>query len=868
MDEIDEVVREFAIEAREGLDEMEHALVALEADPTDGEQTKIVFRVVHTIKGTCGFFGFERLERLSHAGEQLLSALRDEKVTLGEEGATALLELLDVLRGYMDTIEATGEEGDGEHGDLLKWLEALGDAEPPAVKLAPLPPVATTTRVLDEQDLEVLCEFFAETREGLDDVEACLVGLEQDPADLEPIGRIFRVVHTIKGTCSFFGFNKLETLAHTGEHLLSDLRDGKYALTPTLTSVLLTLLDALRTASRTIEASSSEEGLDFGDLCAQLDGLRETQGAAPEKAPDAPAPAAEPEQPVQSAPAESSVRVATPLLDELVSLVGELVLTRNQMVQRVRTLADPILTPASQRLNFVATQLQEAVMKTRMQPMQTVFKRFPRLVRDVSRACGKDVTLDLRGGGTELDRTLIEAIKDPLTHILRNCIDHGIESPEVRAAQGKPEAGVVAVAAYHKGGFVNIEITDDGAGIDVERLKTKAVANGTLTAEAAQEMSVRESLNLIFLAGLSTAKQLTAVSGRGVGMDVVKSKIEANGGAVEISTELGVGTSMRLKIPLTLAIVPALMVECGGEVYALPQASLLELIRVDPTNERHLEQVGDARYHRLRGRLLPLVWLRDTLGLDPPNMEIPQHVAVLQAGDHTYGLVVDRVCDSLEIVVKPLDTLLSDLSVYAGTMITGEGRASLILDPVGVATVSRLAAREQRARAVEVMEVEQVEGMGDGPPLLLFETAGGGRMAIPLDDVARLEEIEREKIEEVGARAVVQYRGEILPMIFLDEALPDRRSIQRAVTTSTEESAVEPALQVIVHAHGARQVGLVVGSILDTAREDTGTRAKASRPGIAYTFVQGGRITERLDLRELVGMQLPDFYRDEPVPGA
>ena len=879
MDEIDEVIADFAVEARESLEDLEQALVTLEADPADAEQITICFRVLHTIKGTCGFFGFESLERLTHAGEQLMSALRDGEVTLCQDGATVLLEMLDVLRRFMDTIQATGEEGGVEYGDLAERLDAMGGhsaggetpEEAAPQEAAPDAAAAPPRRALDEQDLEVLKEFFAETREGLEEIEESLVELESDPtADGDHVDRMFRVVHTIKGTCSFFDFRKLETLAHTGEHLLSDLRERKYPMSQPCIGVLIELLDALRLASRTVEAESSDASLDFSDLCARLEQLRDLRGVGFPDPPRSKTPSAEPAEPVAAPPStsmETSVRVATPLLDELVALVGELVLTRNQMVQRVRSFPDPVLTPAAQRLNRVASQLQEAVMKTRMQPMQTVFKRFPRLVRDVAHACGKQVALEVHGGATELDRTLIEAIKDPLTHIVRNCIDHGIESPDDRVERGKPMFGLVRVAAYHKGGFVNVDISDDGRGIDVEKLKRKAVNDGRLRPDQAAEMTNREALNLMFVAGLSTAETLTAVSGRGVGMDVVKSKIERNGGAVEIVTELGAGTCLKLKIPLTLAIVPALMVRCDDQRYAIPQANLLELIRIDPRDERQLEQVGDARYHRLRGRLLPLVWLRDALGLAPGDDSRPQHVAVLQAGDHTYGLVVDRVEDSLEIVVKPLDNLLRHIPVYGGTMITGDGRASLILDPVGLALVSRLSAQEQRARSADVMRVEEAQAEGLGDPLLLFESEGGGRMAIPLAQVARLEEIERERLEHVGGRCVVQYRDGILPLVFLDEALPDRRSVPRRIKTSTDEPADPQSLQVVVHSHGDRNVGLVVGVILDTVRENERMRAKSSRPGVKYTFVQDERITELLDLHEVIGMREPDFYRDDVAVG-
>lgn len=762
---------------------------------------------------------------------------------------------------------------------------------------------------------EILLEFSAETRENLLEVEQALVQLEDDPSDVEQITIIFRAIHTVKGTCGFFGFDALERVTHVGENLLSALRDGALSLTKEMTSTLLELVDVIRRFMDRIEETDSEAGVDINNLPERLEILRqgkplsvlrqaetveleddevieakpevveaksevieaksevveveaeiaEPPRPAPQRPPSAPsAPRVEPEPAPEhgekkaarvKADAES-VRVTTHLLDQLVTLVGELVLTRNQIVQRVEAHPDQVLTPASQRLNLIASELQEAVMKTRMQPLSTVFNRFPRLVRDVAQACDKQVQLEVKGGETELDRTLIEAIKDPLTHILRNAIDHGVEDTKRRAAAGKPEVGRVLVTAYHKGGFVNIDIADDGGGIDARRLKEKALSAGLITGDQLARFSEREAFALIFLPGLSTAGAVTNVSGRGVGMDVVRSKVEAIGGTVELTSTLGEGTTIKLKIPLTLAIVPALMIRCDGERYAIPQSNLQELLRFDPSDKdkQRLENIGGAWYHRLRGQLLPLVYLRHVLHPDQPRVDQSQvhQVVVLQAGEQNYGLVVDGVQDSQEIVVKPLDSLLQKLSIYGGTMITGDGRAALILDPVGIANQAALSAKQVRVtRQVDEASVTK------GQILLLVGSMTKGRMAFPLSMVSRLEEFERDKVEVVGGRRSVEYRGEIMQLVNLSELLPERRTHHRHGVIDVDSLE---RLSVVVHSNGARNIGLIVGQIIDTVEEDTRTRGRPSRDGVAYTFVQDGHITEFLSLQSLVEKAEPDFY--------
>ena len=537
-----------------------------------------------------------------------------------------------------------------------------------------------------EMDESIIKEFLIESYENLDQLDRDLVVLEKDPTDRETLASVFRTIHTIKGTCGFLGFSKLESVAHTGENLLSTLRDGRLLLNPDITTALLSMVDGVREILGHIENEQTEGDGDYTALIETLASLQKagTDPAAAEKKTEGSTPAevdpdpaggheedSEPKKigdilvedgqvtPDQVAAAsnrqqggdprhlgeilveegalkphevvdalkaqgehkkqvaDSSIRVDVELLDKLMNLVGELVLARNQILQFSATQQDTSFAGTSQRLNLITTELQEGVMKTRMQPIGNVWSKFPRVVRDLAQACGKKIRIEMEGKETDLDKTIIEAIKDPLTHIVRNSADHGIESPEVRIAAGKPAEGRLLLRAFHEGGQVNIEITDDGGGIDPEKIKAKAVQKSLITEEQAQRMGDREAVNLIFLPGFSTAEKVSNVSGRGVGMDVVKTNIEKIGGTVDIISRAGEGTTLKIKIPLTLAIIPALIVTCGGDPYAIPQVSLLELVRLESDQARKaIESIHGAPVYRLRGNLLPLVYLNRQLKIE------------------------------------------------------------------------------------------------------------------------------------------------------------------------------------------------------------------------------------------------------------
>ena len=723
-------------------------------------------------------------------------------------------------------------------------------------------------------------EFLVESYENLDRLDKEFLLLEQNPGNREVIASIFRTIHTVKGTSGFFGFEKLQGVAHAGENLLAKLRDGVLVLNSEMGSALLRTVDAIRAILGEIERSNVEGSQAYPELIAELEVLVHG-GAAPAAAPvkaavkvEASAAALAPSAPpvelaagksgevpaVQAAVAGSSVadqslRVDVRVLDRLMNLVGELVLTRNQILQHAGSAASGPLATTGKRLDNITSQLQEEVMKTRMQPIETVWGKLPRVVRDLSKQIGKQVRLEMEGKDTELDKSIIEAIKDPLTHMVRNSVDHGVEMPDKRVAAGKPAEGCILLRAYHEGGKVTIQIRDDGAGIDPARIRAKAVEKGVLTPEQAAKLPEREVLNLIFAAGFSTAEQVTNISGRGVGMDVVRTNIERIGGTVDLSSEVGKGTVITIKIPLTLAIIPALVVTSGGERFAIPQVNLLELVRIEKAKAATaIEDVYGAPVYRLRGQLLPLVYLSKELGL-PASDTASINIVVLQADVTQFGVVVDSVLDTGEIVVKPLDKQLKNLSVFAGATIMGDGNVALILDVFGLGSRAHAVGKGREAKtAVAAAAGEPKE------PLLLFQSPDDGRMAIPLSQVVRLEEMEASKVEAAGEVEVVQYRGEILPLVRVFQVLPERRRNPR-----NPDAGVAPdVLPVVVHSHNGRHVGLVVGKILDTVEESIKLQRSASRAGIKGCIVINSKVTEILDVESVVRTVVPDFYKAQP----
>ncbi len=762
---------------------------------------------------------------------------------------------------------------------------------------------------------EVIEEFLVESHENLDRLDNAFVQLEESPSDPEILGAIFRTMHTIKGLCGMLGFSKLESITHSGETLLSRLREGQLQLDQEITNALLATVDAVRDVLTMVEEGGSEGESDYSTLVATLQRLASGESAAglgePDRQEDAtgvsefaeagleeeetfeageasspdlrdPTPtepvkgSAEAEGGALASPrrrsvAESSIRVDVGLLNKLMNLVGELVLARNQVLQHMVSQEDPVFQATSQRLNLITTELQEEVMKTRMQPIGNVWSKFPRVVRDLAVSCGKKVRVEMEGRETELDRTIIEAIKDPLTHLVRNSVDHGIEEPRDRISSGKKEEGRLSLRAFHEGGQVNIEVSDDGGGLNLDRIRDKAVSRRLVSVDQVESMSDREIGNLIFLPGFSTAQKVSNVSGRGVGMDVVKTNIEKIGGTVDIQTASGEGSTIRIKIPLTLAIIPALVVTSGGDRFSIPQVNLLELVRLEPGSEG-LEMLRGSPVYRLRGRLLPLVSLNDILGLvshqdlashqdGVENDESREHgeralnIVVLQADDRQFGLVVDEINDTEEIVVKPLGTHLKNISAFAGATIMGDGKVALILDVLGIAQESGVASGQVHAASVgDPSEAAHGQRIAENhETLLLFQVGGQERMAIPLALVDRLEEFSWNDVERSGPLPVVQYRDGILPLFLLREYLGGCES-------RTEESET---LQVVVLSTGDRWLGIVVDQIVDVLEESFNIERRTRRRGVMGSAVIQDRVTDLLNVEEVVAQLDPEF---RPAP--
>jgi two-component system chemotaxis sensor kinase CheA len=727
---MDDLTREFLIESQEGLDRMERCLTDLEERPQDKELLGEIFRSVHTIKGTTGFLGFKRLEKLAHAGESLLGLLRDGKITAGATLITALLHLLDGLRELLKTIEAKDNEGDGDDSALIARLEEL---QTPA------------------QNAKAKNAVAAHPAREVDAAKAGIATAEPQPAAAVPIHTPAAPPHPIPAP------THIETQAPEPAEAAADAA----ILTPA-------------------EASKSR-----------------AQGAA----------------------SESTLRVDVALLNRMMNLVGELVLTRNQVLQA--TAADPNMTLLSRRLDMVTADLRESVMKARMQPVSNVFSKMPRLVRDLTHALGRRARLQMEGQETELDKSLLEAIKDPLTHAVRNALDHGIEPPAKREAAGKDPEGTLTLRAAQEGSHVVIEVSDDGAGLAVEKIRSKAIERGLLSAERAAQLGERDLLQLVFLPGFSTAAAVTNVSGRGVGMDVVRTNVEKIGGKVEIDSRLGKGATLRMRIPLTLAIIPALIVRSISQSFALPQAALSELVHIPPERaSTAIEWMEGAPLYRLRGRLLPLVFLD---GLLMPGRECKlftdrdNFIAVLDADGRRFGLVVDSLADPEEIVVKPLNVVLKDIGIFSGATVLGNADLALILDPGSIAIKAgvTMSSEEESTQAVE----EESESEASRMRYLHVEVAGR-QAAVPLADVLRIEQLPLARIEYIGYRPVLNFEGQLLPV-------EDSGGILAAAQGDPEAEIV-----VVVCRDGNRHVGIAVSHVLDVTsggnlcEAGTGTRTE------------------------------------------
>lgn len=703
----------------------------------------------------------------------------------------------------------------------------------------------------DQEDITK--EFLLESYEGLDTLERDLMSYEKNPSNKEQLNNIFRVLHTIKGTAGFLGFTHLPHMAHVGENVLNLLRNDKIKLHSELTSSLLSLVDSLRQIMNHVENHQVEGDADF---TAVVDKLNRAAAKTPEDAPaPAPLPSANPlpeETESRSHQLEdTAIRVDVTLLDRLMNVTGELVLARNQALQIAAAENDFQWASRLQPLNDLTLKIQEDVMKARLQPVSNLWNRFPRLMRDMAEACQKKVRLEMQGADTEIDKSILESIRDPLTHLIRNCIDHGIEKPDARVAAGKNPEGLLILRAFHEAGMVQIELTDDGAGLDIAKIKAKALKEGMITAQQAAELSQEAAIRLIFRPGFSTAKEVTQFSGRGVGMDVVKTNIEKTGGKVEVVTQPGWGTTFRIKIPLTLAIIPALSIHCGGQRFIVPRVHLRELIQLKEEQiQKNIEYIHQVPVYRLRGKLLPLVHLSEELKL-AKNPEPPKSlfIAVLKVDEHLFGLVMDAVGDFQEVVVKPLGSHLKNIPLYSGTTILGDGKVALILDILGLAQKSRVLTENTEGLALAVEE-EEVRSAVATQMFLIFQTPDDGRMAMPMEKITRLETFQPQSVEKNGSSSVVQYEGRILSLIYVSSLLAERRTQLR--TQAVSKSGAEK-LNVVVCGNDGSEIGLVVDQILDIVETPAlEVLRPATRPGVRGSVILKDRVTELLDLPGLV----------------
>tara|TARA_R110002012_G_scaffold322025_2_gene553885 strand:+ start:74119 stop:77229 length:3111 start_codon:yes stop_codon:yes gene_type:complete len=863
---LDDLVTDFIAETREGLEALDSELVRFEQSPDDPETLGGIFRLIHTIKGTCGFLGLSRLQNVAHAAENVLGAFRDGDLAVTPAAVSAVLDTVDLIRSITDALAATGSEPAGDDSALIARMEAFlegGEVEAAAPSEAAADkdaaPAADGRNLIEQlggdATLDAATESILVRMQSEGDLGPLFGHLDPDRLQAavrdslcgqarksEPSDAFVRAMSDV--TDGLIADHQIESVFNM---VVVAMRELDIADAPLERLRVLVQLPAVAAEEPSIEAAEHEEEDVLSDDLPAADVASLAESSSPTPVPDpmpnpmpAPVTASSPSAPAVSAKAETessgpaqTIRVSVDALEHLMTVVSELVLIRNQLIQTLRLEPESAFAAPLNRLNQVTSELQEGVMTTRMQPISGAWAKLPRLVRDLAQDLGKTIDLSMHGQDTELDRQVLELIKDPLTHMIRNAADHGLETPEERLAAGKGESGRISLQARHEGGAIVIEISDDGRGLPAEKLRAKALASGIVTPAQAEQMSDIEARQLIFLPGLSTASEVTSVSGRGVGMDVVRTNIEKIGGAIELTSVEGQGTTFTIRIPLTLTIVSALIVECCGERFAMPQSSLVELVSASDGSGRTIEFIDGVAVLRLRDRLLPLISLQDLLGLEPAGEPSGETcIIVARVGSFNFGVIVDRVFDTEEIVVKPVATVLRHLKLYSGATILGDGAVILILDLKGVSTEA--GAGQGTAGLVD----EALEDAAKGEALsalLVFRAANDSLKAAPLASVARIEELGAEQIEWIDGRSVIQYRGKLMPIIGSD-AEP---------ASSWEGDEKRPLL---VFAREDRAVGLLVNEIVDIVESVLKTDMAANGAGALGGLIIGGVATELIDV--------------------
>lgn len=763
---MDDLIQEFITETSESLSTLDLELVKLEQNPNDTEILGNIFRLVHTIKGTCGFLGLPRLESVAHAGENVLGKIRDRQIEVSSQAISLVLEALDCIKGIMEYLGEHGEEPKGDDRDLIRRLNQFADSNGAVYE----GPGEVDTALQDSSEHVAVDDV-----EDFVPVKATWVP-DPEPEEAPVVAAVPEVAAPV-----VVAVEEKPTVPEPPK------------LTPQ------------------VKQEAIEKGLATDAKAAPASG-------------DA-----------------ASIRVSLSVLENLMQMVGELVLTRNQLMQIVRSRDDNEIKAPLQHLSHITTELQEGVMKTRMQPIGNAWAKFPRLIRDLSLELGKKIDLKMVGAETELDRQLLEMIKDPLTHMVRNSCDHGLESPEQRRAAGKSPTGQVTLSAYHEGGHIIIEISDDGRGINIDRIKEKAIQNGLATESDIAQMSDKQIMQFIFRAGFSTAEKVTSVSGRGVGMDVVRANIEKIGGTVELESKMGFGSTFHIKIPLTLAIVSVLIVEASGQRFAVPQINVLELVRTGGDSETRMEIINNSPVLRLRDKLLPLLSLSHVLGMDDHSASgqiDEKYVVVLKIGTTDFGLIVDTIYDTEEIVVKPVSSLIKHIPVYSGNTVLGDGSVIMILDPNGI--IRNIGADFQNTRSAMADDLAARLGSEKMVNFLLFRTRNGTPKAVPLELVSRLEEIDASTIEYSDGQPVVQYRGGLMTLTTLqDEPVPS-----------------EGSCEVIVFNYDNKTVGLLVDEILDITLCEPTVKKAAKNKLYLGSLVMLGKSTDVVDVGYLLSQVL------------
>ena len=770
---MDDLVREFIDETLESLAEMDMDLVNLEQDPNNQELLGKVFRLMHTIKGTCGFIGLSRLEKTAHSAENLLDGFRNDTLEITPQAMTLVFQAIDRIRMLVDEVNENGAEPEGDDNDIISKMEKTisGEGEDSDSEETFQDPSRIPVDDINSDDIAALLSS----------------GTEDEEEQQENVAEIVK-----------------------------ESPEGKEAIKEELPASRVPMKEASAAVKPEEKTKPAGNGLSK-------------------------APSREPEY----------LRVQMSMLEELINTVSELVLTRNQLLQMVRTEEDSALKPPFQRLNRIVSDLQDSVMKTRMQPIQNAWSKLPRIVRDLANESGKKINLDMQGGSTELDRQVLDLIKDPLTHMIRNSCDHGIELPSDRAADGKPEIGTIHLKAYHEGGFIVIKIEDDGKGLDAQKILDKAIEKGLTTAEKGAEMSEKQILGHIMKPGFSTAEKITNVSGRGVGMDVVRSNIEKIGGSIDMDSTMGKGTSFTIQIPLTLAIISALIFEIDNHRYAIPQMNIQELVSLNNNTKDMVEYIKDQPVLRLRDRIIPLLDSKALFDVkDGDSIKNSERlIVVINIGSSQYGIIVDKVFDTEEVVIKSVSSLLKNTNIFAGNTILGDGRVIMILDPAAIARQFNVEKELNQANAENAKQA-QLAKREERASMLVFKAGTGAKKAIPLAMVSRLHVFQDKDVTLSGEKIVVKYNDNLMQLCMVDsktQELSDKNITSLIIADDRSEAAM----------------GLVIDEVVDIEEGELNLSATTTREGIIGSMILGDMTVDVLDVTYFLSVNKSDWFSQQ-----